>query len=433
MNAVLQSMSRAFSQLEMRKINPQTGLLLNYTDDDGRVCLPNSEDYLQGRPNHLGWNSPTEDGGYYNGLYLDALCCRAQYLGDQAAQTAAGRIAHALCRLSELGLEGFIARGWCLPEMAHYACGSDDQTFPWLYGLWRFVRSGIGTAEETDKCRKAIIRTAEALRRSDFRIPCDYPEFGWRGDYRGRDLRDICKLAFVCLMMYDLTGKTDWLKLYEKNWNEKPLGSPETRLERIEHDHALTKYDGSSVFYCLENGEAMGKVFGEKRKITGQGLFILCMIHIALNALLELDTDTSRRVIFLKVLHRDAAIAATHLIRHRELEKMEWPAFSDDWRKMNSIWYEQHSSQEAASLAWAQMPIWFETCPRFPFENAFVREPLFAACIVAFGNDADVLEKNSTELKELLTVIPWERLNTSTYYAALLAHGQLMRNGCMRE
>lgn len=427
MGPVCESMRRAFIQLEEKKVDRQSGLLLNYTDDDGRAQMPDARDYYYGRPNHMGWNTPVEDGAYYNGFYLDALCCRAQYLGDVRAAHAARRVASGLVRLADYGVPGFIARG--VYNGAHYACGSEDQTFPWLYGLWRYVRSGVAGPEQKARCVKALTRVAGALRDLNFRIPCAKPGFGYRGDYRAAAARDVCKLAFLTRMMYDITGKREWLDQYESDLESCPQGSAQTRQAIIEHMRVVEKYDGQSVFYCLPDGEAMDCVFGRKRLITQMPLFTSSMIHIALCALKEMETNPARRALFKRVLNAEARAAVTHLKRYEGLYKYEWPIFCGDWRRMNALWREQHNSDEAVAVAWSQMPVWFETCPRFPFENALVREPLFAACIVAFGADRDALIAARDELSNLLTAIPWRRLNTSTFYAALLAHGQLLRSG----
>ena len=425
---LISRMRTAFLLLE-KKVNPETGLLFNYTDDDYHISPPTAEECRMGMPNHNGWHCPTEDGAYYSGLYLDALCCRWKYAKDEKAAQAAIRVAAGLCTLSEIGPDGFVARSYTGPDLAHFSCGSDDQTFPWFYGLWRFLHSGLGDDELNLRICRNITRVGNALYNNNFRIPSDPVNFGIRGDYLRAPLRDICKLLFICLVMRDITKDEIWTERYEAYLYGYPEGSDKTRLSIVLEGSNLPEYDGESVFYCIKDGQNMEYVFGKKRKTTQISLFLRVMANIAINALCELDKNTERVAMYRKMLCREVKHALTHIGRFREIHTLVFPEFNGNWRLLRDYWKPQTNTIEAGDIAWQQHVPWAKICPRAPFENAFVREPLFAACIAALSADSAVISENISLFYEILTDMPYEKLNSSTFYAALLLHGQLMRAG----
>ena len=59
---------------------------------------------------------------------------------------AASFVPEGLLFLASLGhTPGFIARGVATDGKTTYPMGSNDQTTPWLYGLWRYVQDGLAT------------------------------------------------------------------------------------------------------------------------------------------------------------------------------------------------------------------------------------------------------------------------------------------------
>lgn len=160
-------------------------------------------------------------------------------------------------------------------------------------------------------------------------------------------------------------------------------------------------------------------------------LFTWSMIDIALRSLTEMESDKKVLSIMTECLQKDAEICSTHIIRYKGFDIENAPAFNGNWRTMNSIWKKQYSISETHELAWQQMPIWFRTCPRFPYENAYVREPLFAGYIASLG----LLKDNNSlidVLYPMLTYYPLSKLNTSTFYVALCIYGQLLADNVIK-
>ncbi|MGI6653346.1 MAG: hypothetical protein ACOX55_04455 [Christensenellales bacterium] len=425
---VNQSIQVAFQTLESRFINPETGLLFNYTNTDGTVQLPTEEECSLGKPNHLSWNCPLEDGAYYNGLYLDALVNRALYMNCLDAKRAAERTAKGLLSLLVCGPEsGFIARGYIGKHKYHYRAGSNDQTFPWFYGLWRYARSSICIGDAKATCISSVEQVAMALHHREFKIPSDPPEMGDRGNYMLPNPADVAKLLFICRALYDLTSKDIWLERYNEYLKACPIGSNQTRFEILSRGAGFEPYDGQSVFYCLADGEAMEHVFGEKKPIITTQLFTRSMVDIALRGLMDMTMGEPEWEVFRQALIGDAKHLLTHIPRYKGYISSQAPDFSDNWRVMNALWHPHNNMRETGVLAWRQMPLWFRECPRFPYENAFVREPLYAGYVVALCGTEEIPDAKEA-LSSMLTYYHWDTLYTSTFYVALLIHGQLLAN-----
>ena len=420
--AITESIKKAFHALEARFLHPQTGLLLNYVSS----ALPTPQEVSMGKPSHMSWNCPIEDGAYYSGLYLCALSDKKILQVIPEAKKAAIRIACGLISLSETGgVPGFIARNFVGAEKAHYQCGSEDQTFPWFYGLYHFYKSDIPDHVLRTSCHAALTRVAQALHAHSYRIPCSTAQFGYKGDFSSGEINNVAKLLFLQLMMYDLTGESIWRKRYFDALTEVPPGKTVSRFDLLKQGVNYPKYDGISVFYCIPTGEGAANVFSENIKITTYPFFTMAMASIAMDDIVKLERDLRIREPIKDALRRDCALCQTHISRGKRYSLSNAPVFSDNWRVMNQLWTKQKNSREAFELAWRQMPVWFEECPCFPYENALVREPLFAA-YVSLLSDSEADEAYIEKVCDLLLHYPWEQLSTSTFYMALLVAKQLL-------
>ncbi len=50
-----------------------------------------------------------------------------------------------------------------------------DQTLPWFYGLWRYVKSGIPDDREKQEIVTKMVEVTRALEENGWRMPCDPP------------------------------------------------------------------------------------------------------------------------------------------------------------------------------------------------------------------------------------------------------------------
>jgi hypothetical protein len=139
----------AHRELWRRFVSPH-GTLYDYTALDGQVELPTAAECSESKPNALGWWTPIENGAFFGGLYLDALCNRWKALPTDEAAREARAIAGGLLKLGEAGTTpGFVARGLADDGRTHWLASSSDQTFPW---------PPSNTASGTNKARAASPR-----------------------------------------------------------------------------------------------------------------------------------------------------------------------------------------------------------------------------------------------------------------------------------
>ncbi|NUQ02044.1 MAG: hypothetical protein HUU35_19525, partial [Armatimonadetes bacterium] len=86
----------AHAELWRRLLDPQWGTLYDYSGLTGEVCLPTPAECAESRPNALSWWTPIENGAFFGGLYLHALCRRWQHRRDAATARDAATVAGGL-------------------------------------------------------------------------------------------------------------------------------------------------------------------------------------------------------------------------------------------------------------------------------------------------------------------------------------------------
>lgn len=135
-----------------RRFVDEHHMVLDYTDLDGSIVRPTPDDCRNMMPSALSWGVPIEDGPMFNGLYLDAMCNRWKLSGKETDRAKARRLVDGLLFLASRGsTPGFIARGVATDGTTTYPMGSNDQTMPWLYGMWRYIQDGVALPDERPK------------------------------------------------------------------------------------------------------------------------------------------------------------------------------------------------------------------------------------------------------------------------------------------
>lgn len=127
-----------------------TGLILDYAGE-----IPSPKDIEDGVPNFLSWWSPIENGAKFTGLYIAAACRRAEDTGNESDIAKARKLAKGLMLCASVSdVKGFVARGVGTDGKSHYPFGSEDQTVPWLYGMYSYYKSRIPSEAERAEIRK---------------------------------------------------------------------------------------------------------------------------------------------------------------------------------------------------------------------------------------------------------------------------------------
>ncbi len=394
---------QAHTELWKRFIG-KDGVILDY--QAAEADLPTPEECDLGKPNIIGWWSPIENGSFFNGLYLYALCRRAQKSRSPEDFEKARTIARGLLLLSGISkVPGFIGRGVGADGKCHYALGSDDQTHPWFYGLYQYLRSGIPDAEEHQLILKKMTEVAEIHHQSGWCSPCDGRFTGeFRGNLSEGDYRGSVRLLFILRAMEALTRDEKWGERYHRALREIPHGAAFDRLTICSHSYLL-----------------------DEARITDirKQMWIVAGAQASLADLITLETDPSIRKAYHLGLTQNAAFAAEALKDCRNFSNEDVLPFRvSNWRTAFSKWQPQPTQKEAQVFAEKQLhdldQIDFDEGknPRRWSEQHLMRQPLAAAWIVALGADDALKEKVKSEWENVLMHYNYSKLQTSIFFFA---------------
>ncbi|WP_273215122.1 hypothetical protein [Runella zeae] len=331
---------------------------------------PTPNDCRLSRPNAFGWWTPIEDGAFFTGLYLIAACDRAKTTKNETDRDKARILAQGLLKLSLVSdVPGFIARGVSTDGKTHYPNGSNDQTIPWVYGLYYYLKTDIPTPTESKIMRNKIVEVIQALQLADWRFPSDGMFTGkFRDDLRdNRFLEAPCYLLLLKIM-HQLTNDNNWASLYHTAAHEKPEGSLKTRGE-----------------VCAEGIEYDVKMWGESKSY----LWIYVMKQAALVELASSETDATLKAHFQAGQKRNRDFVMKFAQRYTEFNNHDEKVFGNaDWRACYTDWYPQFTIEEA--IAVSKLKNDAKIGKRKGYERELMTTPLAAASIMAlFGNKAD--------------------------------------------
>lgn len=365
-----------------RRFVDRHGILIDFADLDGSVSLPTPEECRLGKPNALGWWSPIENGAMFNGMYLEAAILRWQVSADQDAAGKARRLMEGLLHLNSISdVPGFVGRGVSTDGHSHYPMGSNDQTFPWFYGLWRYLEAGLAEDAATrDRILGHLVLTADEIVKRRWLMPAE-PPFGVRGGFGSTGFEHAPRLLFVCKMMHRLTGDTAWDTRYREALPER-LAACERGMVFDSHPHSWTAVNS------------------------------VC----ALRGLWEMETDDALKSRYATGLQNSATQALASLPLADRWDNADRSHFEHNWRVMNDQWQPQQTEQEAQTLAEAQLRSFLKVSPRRNLETQFVREPTFAAWIVTLAPDRDLLASRADAVKRVIARYDYSRLIYSQFF-----------------
>ncbi|GAB3918792.1 hypothetical protein [Larkinella terrae] len=401
----------AHQEINRRFLSPQTGVLYDYAGRDGNTLIPTPEECQADQPNGLSWWSPIENGAFFNGIYLDGLCNRWKLTRKKADAEEARKIANGLVLLASVGtIPGFIARGISTDGKSHHVAGSDDQTGPWFYGIWRYVKSGIPDAAEKKRLIGLMERVGQALEKTNWQLPCDRDGYGFRGNLTDKGCRISARLVFIYRALYDVTGHKRWLDGYHQRLNEIPEGDSLIRLELC----------AQGIPYETANPEKGNKTENE--------FWITGISQANLKALYEMEQDPVLREKFRKGLTMSAELAVLHLSRYRNFDNNHQLTFNENWRLLNTGWKPQPNIATTLEVALQQGREWSRQSPARPYEDKHMREPLFAVWVVLLSGNKELIEKYKPELKTALMHYDWKRLYTARFFVVIPAYYEAMVN-----
>lgn len=387
----------ARAEIWNRFLDRRFNLLLHYAGLKGEVVLPTAEDCREAKPNGMSWSTPIEDGPFFGGLFLDGLCNRWRSRRDEESAGAARTIAAGLMVLAGFSkVPGFIPRGIGADGDSFYPASSEDQVFPWFYGLWSYLGTELPETEERTRIKAKLIETGHALAAHQWRVPCNPPEFGYRGDFLRPVVHDIARLFFLLRAMEELTGEKRWREEYRRRLDELIGKEPRPRRDYLAEGLDFEARDG-----------------GNSR------LWTHSMSQAALRVLSEIEDDPVTREVFRAALLASALRAVPYLEHGRAYDRDNELSFEVDWRFLNAAWKPQANCDEAIALGRAQLPLWAERNPRSPWEDETMREPLFAAWMVLLANDPELKAAHSPAISELMGRYDWTGFYTASFFIAV--------------
>lgn len=368
-------------------------LVVDYTDLDGKLPRPTPEECKAGKPNALAWWTPTENAGMFNGTYMDAMTQRWLQTKSEEDKAKAQRLSKGLLLIASVSpVKGFIARNVATDGKTPYPMGSNDQTAPWFYGLWRYLSTpGLASPEEREQIIAKMTEVTEALEAAAWRMPCNEgAPSPYRGTFAGIGWEFAPRLLFVLKAMHQLTGDERWAKQYEAALKEYSPVSGKTRL------------DVCRIGMLFEH---------EKRHSWTCASGLIC-----LRGLWELETNPERKTAYAQGLSASAKLASTSLSLHADFKLGDNKAFLADWRVLNEWWKPQNSEQEAVDLAKLQVKELGKRSPRRHQEFTFVREPAYAAWIITMCPDAELVKQHQPAIHQVLAHYDYTKLYYSQFF-----------------
>lgn len=384
------AIERAHAQIWSRFVDAH-GVLIDYTDLDGKTDLPTPEECKAGKPNALGWYQPIENGAMFGGLYMDAAVNRWKRSQSEADAAKARRLMEGLLFLNTISeVKGFVGRGVTTDGISHYPMGSNDQTGPWFYGLWRYCESGLATPEEKKRITRHLLETAEAIIALRWKMPAEAP-FGTRGSFEGFHFEEVSRQLFVLKLLEFLTGDAKWTGLYRAALAQ--AGGPENLSKRQICER------GMKFFYARTHN------------------WTSCCAVVALRGLWEMEGDAELKAVYARGLVASAKLASEALPMALKYDPQDPSVLNIHWRDtMMPLWKPQSTEQEAVSLADLQRRAFDQESPRRSREASTVREPTAAAWIVTLSPDVGFIEEHRAAIEAMINGYNYPRLYYSGFF-----------------
>ena len=394
-----------------RRFIDEYGILVDYTDLDGTFPRATADECREGKPNALGWWTPTENGSMFNGMYLDAAVHRWKLSRTEADKDKARKLMNGLLLLSSLGPPGFIARNVATDGKTPYPMGSNDQTAPWFYGLWRYIHEGLATREERDRIIDKMVEVANVLAANRWLMPCNTgAPSPFRGGFGGFAWEFAPRLLFVLKALHDLTRSARWADLYQKAVEER--GAPPVHATPPGAPAATPSAAPppiSRLEICQKGMEFQSRWRHSWTCASG----IIC-----LRGLWEMETNPTYLRAYAQGLAASLQLAAESLPIAKQFDNNTTAACLLDWRILNTWWQPQHSELEAVTVAERQAKELGRLSPRRGPEFNQVRESLFAAWIVTMCPDRSLVEPHRPAILEAIQHFDYKRLYYSQFFPA---------------
>jgi hypothetical protein len=271
--------------------------------------------------------------------------------------------------------------------------GSNDQTTPWLYGIWRYVKDGVAKddAEKKDLIVR-FIQQVTILDKNGWKMPTDGPPSPYRGDFLKPTWEGAPRILFVLKAMHYFTK--------EKSWQDRYLGAAREKVGKAQRE----RIEICRIGMEFDPGQ------GPRHSWTGsEGV-------VCLRALWEMEEDQELKAAYAEGLLHSAELAAKSLSLIEKFDNSGTEIFDLDWRVMNGAWKPQHSEQDAVDVAVAGLKLQSKASPRLHLEKDYLREPCFAAWVVTLCPDRDYVASLRSTIEKVIRHYDVSRVYLSQFF-----------------
>ena len=369
------------------------GHIMDSADLDGNAVIPTAEECREYIPSILAYTTPIADGAMFGGLYLYALCKKYNDKPDEELKKEIHILINGLFMLCDVSkVDGFIARGVADDGVTHYPCSSNDQTGPWILGLWKAMHSDVTDVAMKEEIKKRLYRTLNGFYKNDW-----YFRNEWEGTALGTlksgDWRDSAKFLFAAAVAKELGIVSD------EEFESYADGIPE------------------KGFYSRRELISKGFVHEMLADSVLKQFWITVCAHLSVCELLNLDTkgqEQYKQAISLNVY--------TSKFFVREFDNYvpdTFPPYDHDWRKIVPQLKKGTTYEEILQEGFRANPLYNkQICPLRSHERKTLGQALFSAWIAIEGEDRAVAEYALSCLEECIEKTDWNKVGQSLAFAA---------------
>ena len=368
---------RIHAVLEKRFLSGEN-ILYDYAGLNGEVVIPTFEECLANKPNAFAWNTPIENGGFFNGDLLTGLCDLYEKFPSAKLKSQMQKLFRGLCRLQDCSpVKGCILRGLADDGKSFYPASSNDQVIPFLLGLWRFSRSEADAQEEKAECRRRCYETVSALKDNHWIVPGARKGFE-RGNIAAKAPYDMGHILLAAMILD----------------HEAPQEIPEVdRILEERKEIVFAGYPDIPAHNCW---------------FSSHNFYILSMVS---------EVCPAHREGIKRALRITAEGAAKGIGRWKQY--VPGLTFTPDWHPLNSLWHEQKNSKDGNAVTGAPFwELWTKTCPAVMNERESIMPAFAAAWIVLLSGDDEIIARAEPEILEALDHVPFDALYYAPFFFA---------------
>ena len=381
------------AQVWNRFVRMPYGHIVDSADLEGNAVIPTAEECRNYIPSILAWSTPIANGAMFGGLYLYALCEKYGALQEVSLKEEIATLVKGLLLLCDISeVDGFIARGVADDGVTHYPCSSNDQTGPWILGLWKAMHSDATDADMKGEIRKRLDRALRGFYQNDWSFRNEW-EGTALGTFKSGDYRNCAKFLFAAAVAKELgIVSSEEFSAYAEEIPAKGLYSRREILSK------------GFVHEMLSNS------------VLKQFWITVCA-HLSQRELCALDPNGAAQY--------EQGIALncyTSKFFVREFDRYapdDFSPYDHDWRRIVPDLKRGQTYEEILSEGRRANDLYgANVCPLRYHERETLGQALFAAWIAVVGDDRAVAEYAYAALCECIEKVDWDRVGQCYAFVA---------------